>query len=77
MYSHAKEKSIVGHFYHWMGCRVQFKGHIMWAWLVGGVYCHCCVHFKIFSLSFPSGGNAPSYVYRLISELYHADDQDL
>lgn len=23
------------------------------------------------------GGNAPSYVYRLISELYHPDDYDL
>lgn len=23
------------------------------------------------------GGNAPSYVYRLLSELYHPDDQDL
>ena len=23
------------------------------------------------------GGNAPSYVYRLISELYHPDDQEL
>ncbi|XP_065206969.1 translation initiation factor eIF2B subunit beta [Planococcus citri] len=24
-----------------------------------------------------AGGNAPSYVYRLLSELYHADDSDL
>ena len=33
-----------------------------------------CVQTSVF---FSSGGYSPSYVYRLVSELYHADDNYL
>ena len=34
-------------------------------------YCYYCYYYYF------SGGNAPSYVYRLIGELYDTDDNDL
>ena len=35
-------------------------------------YYYYCYYYYYFS-----GGNAPSYVYRLIGELYDTDDNDL
>ena len=35
------------------------------------------IHLFLFFSTPSRGGSAPSYVYRLISELYHADDRDL
>lgn len=34
--------------------------------------CESCLYILFFS-----GGTAPSYVYRLLSEFYHPDDHDL
>ncbi|XP_062502223.1 translation initiation factor eIF-2B subunit beta-like [Corticium candelabrum] len=52
----------------------------------GGVLSDVEIHNPVFDyvppdlvtlFIFNTGGNAPSYVYRLLSELYHPDDQEL
>jgi len=58
----------------------SLKLHIPW-WYVGGPLFGGSDSLPRPSFALPfhtcRGGNAPSYVYRLISELYHADDREL